>query len=225
MDFTFEPVFRYWIANADQIHAVFETGNSSKLHLNIYFQSGLMAMELSGRPDGRLPHNKASYYHHLLWRFKNSQKNKTPFELNQQDFVQLEQELVLYLIRSLAFMHLHKYTLADQDVKFISRALSFVCKTSRDANTRDYFQQYLDLVRVIEQKALALIQMEKHDYSSATEFLNKGNMLIEKLYKVADDSCTPHSRKDLLSLKQFMLNIPILEPANKTKHHSNHTML
>jgi len=225
LDFTFEPVFRYWIANADQIHAVFETGNSAKLFLTIYFQSGLMRMELSGRPDGRLIHNKASYYHYLLGRSKSSQKNKTPFELNQQDFVQLEQELVLYLIRSLAFMHLHKYALADHDLKFISRTLSFVCKTSHDANTRDYFHQYLDLVRVIEQKALALIQMEKHDYSSATEFLNKGNMLIEKLYKVADDSCTPHSRKDLLSLRQFMLNMPMLQPADKTEHLSNHAML
>jgi len=42
---------------------------------------------------------------------------------------------------------------------------------------------------------------------------------------VADDSCTPHSRKDLLSLKQFMLNIPAVEPADKTAHHSNHAML
>ncbi len=225
MDFSFEPVFRYWIANADQIHAVFATGNSSKRLLNIYFQSGLMHMEPDGRPDGRLPHNKASYYHYLLWQFKKSRQENLPFALSQEDFVQLEQELVLFLIRSLAYMHLHKYALADTDLKFISRTLSFVCKTSTDATTRDYFHQYIDLVQVIKQKALALIQIEKHNYSSATEFLHKGNMLIAKLYKVADDSCTPCSRKDLLSLKQFMLTMPILEPADNTDIRSNHVMV
>jgi hypothetical protein len=225
VDFTFEPVFRYWIANADQIHATFETGNSPKLMLNIYFQSGLMHMDLDGRPDGRSPHNKASYYHFLIWRWKKSQKERTSFALNQDDFVQLEQELVLYLIRSLAYMHLHKYNLANNDLKFITRTLSFVCKTSEDETTRGYFHQYLDLVQVIEQKALALIQMEKRNYSSATQFLNKGNLLIEKLYKVADDSFTPNSRKDLVSLKQFMLNIPIVDPAKTTNIHSTHAVV
>jgi hypothetical protein len=225
VDFTFEPVFRYWIANADQIHAAFETGNTPKPMLNIYFQSGLMHMELEGRPDGRSPHNKASYYHYLIWRWKKSRKDNSPFGLSPQDFVQLEQELVLYLIRSLAYMHLHKYALANLDLKFISRTLTFACKASEDAATSGYFRQYLDLVQVIEQKSLALIQMEKRNYSSATQFLSKGNLMIEKLYKVADDSCTPCSRKDLLSLKQFMLNIPILNPAKTTDIRSTPAMV
>ncbi len=147
---------------------------------------GIWQMQIDGRPDGRRPHGKESffdYYLYLLEEHKKEQGTDEGFKLDEGAFVHLETEALQYYIRRISFFELKEYNNAKRDAERNLRVFDFVRDYAESDEYRLILENYRPFVTSHRIRADVLICLKKGYFDRAIEHIEDGIKEIENFFK------------------------------------------
>ncbi|MCZ6795060.1 MAG: UvrB/UvrC motif-containing protein [Planctomycetota bacterium] len=139
---------------------------------------GIEQYEIDGRPDGRRPAERESWYHHYL---DQAEQSPWEFRLDEDYFDRLRHECMLYYHRYLLFFQVNEYKLCARDTERNLNVLDFTARYS-SPNMCEGLEQYRPYIIRMNHMARALYNIQEDgDVPGALALLREGMDRIEDL--------------------------------------------
>ena len=173
-----------WEFNPDELQVRIVIGDDGNERIQMRVDLGLLQMELSGRPDGRRPHELES----LLDYYENCERTAAAtgrsFSLDHDDCSQLMREGLQYYHRYLSAFHLERFELVARDTERNLRLFAFVVQHASRKGDKLEFDRYRPYVTMMRARARALQALSRGDSSGALVEIDEG---IEGIHQFLRD--------------------------------------
>ncbi len=156
-------------------------GNDQKEKLQLRIDLGLIQMEVTGRPDGRRPHNAESL---LTWHQKKAKRAEAKgesYSLTAEECGELQQEGIQYYHRYISFFQINDFANVIRDTQRNLDLFSFVSHCTDTEEIRWSFEQFRPYVLMMNTRAKAAIRLEKKDFTGALKEIARGRAAIAEV--------------------------------------------
>lgn len=208
MSFDLSDLLRDWPYEPGQLQVRKITGSDGREKLQLRLDMGVLQMEMTGRPDGRLPHGVESEYEYQCERAEQAGKD---FELSEDDVSELQAEGVQYYHRYLALFQLGDWHSVIRDTKRNLDMFTFVAKHAPDDEAAWSVQQFRPYVLMMNTRAKANLAIEKDDVDAAILLVEKGIAKIEKFVKDTNRDGEADA-SEIKSLGEWLAELRKLKP-------------
>ena len=167
-------ILKGWDHDPDEMQVRIVPGDDGREKLQMRIDLGLLQMELSGRPDGRLPDGAESLLDALDIQARKMAAEGDDFTLDPEACASLMREGVQYYHRYIALFHLERYDLVARDTARNLRLFAFVVRHAARPRDRIQFDQYRPYVTMMLARALGLAAVERGDFKQALSRIDEG---------------------------------------------------
>lgn len=172
-------VFKDWDYDPSGVTARLIDGDDGQKKIQMRLDLGVFQMELSGRPDGKRPHDFES----LLDRYRFLRNTSTkPFHLTDDDCAELQQEAVQFYYRYLACFAIREYESVIRDTRHNLEILDLITKYGPSDAVWEYLQ-FKPYVLMMESRALAEKAAQGENYEKAMKEVERGLKTIRKFWE------------------------------------------
>lgn len=168
------PIIAGWDFNPDELQVRMITARDGSEKIQMRIDLGLLQMELSGRPDGDLPHGHESLldYHESKARVAADAGNE--YKLDSTICSQLMREGLQYYHRYLSAFHLQRYDIVTRDTERNLRLFAFVVQHAARQRDKLEFDRYRPYVIMMRTRARALQALNEVDFAQAMREIDEG---------------------------------------------------
>lgn len=188
-----------WPHEPGQIRVRKVMGNDGKEKLQLRIDLGLIQMELAGRPDGLRPHGRESLLQWQSERAIEAEANGSPFTLSAEECGELQQEGIQYYHRYISLFQLGDYAAVIRDTQRNLDLLSFTSRYAQQEEMVWSFEQFRPYVMMMNTRARASMELERHDYGAAIRLIEEGRDRIRETLDARQDSPAQSPEIDFLS--------------------------
>ncbi len=163
-----------WSFHPGQINVRLIRGRNNKTKIQVRLELGVLQMELSGRPDGKRPHNLRSeldYQSGRLNRYMRTHSSADGFTLSARDCQALRQESALFYHRYLSMFILGRYTAVIRDTQHNLDVLDICHKYGGTPRDREYLEQYRPYILMMQGRARGMLALESGFAKTAIAYL------------------------------------------------------
>ncbi len=163
-----------WSFQPGQINVRLIRGRNRKSKIQVRLELGVLQMELSGRPDGRRPHNSRSeldYQFSRLNRHIKAHSSDQDFQLIARDCQALRQESALYYHRYLSMFILGRFDAVIRDTQHNLNVLDLCRKYAASERDRDQLEQYRPYILMMQGRARGMVALEAGYANTALAYL------------------------------------------------------
>lgn len=198
MSLDLNTILKDWSHESGSIKVRKIVGLDGREKLQLRVDLGVLQMELTGRPDGRRPHNCESLLEYHQKRAERAGQKGENYELTPEQCAELQQEGIQYYHRYLSLFQINDFDGVVRDTQRNLDLFSFV----GDHTDREEFswalQQFRPYVLMMNTRAKASILLAQNKFAEAiteiesgretiTEFLQQSNFpeLVSKSSEIA----------------------------------------
>ncbi len=163
-----------WSFHPGQINVRLIRGRNRKSKIQVRLELGVLQMELSGRPDGKRPHNSRSeldYQFSRLNRYVKTHSSDHEFQLVSRDCQALRQESALYYHRYLSMFILGRFEAVIRDTQHNLDVLDLCHKYAASERDRDQLEQYRPYILMMQGRARGMLALEAGYAKTALAYL------------------------------------------------------
>jgi len=187
-----------WPHEPGQVSARKIIGNDGREKLQLRIDLGLIQMEMTGRPDGQRPNGSESLLAWFQERAEEAEQAGEPFALTQEECTDLQNEGIQYYHRYVALFQLGDYPAVIRDTQRNLDLFAFVAEHAERDELADSFTQFRPYVIMMNTRARASIELDRHDIAAAIRQVERGrDKILEALQESAADE--PEGAEPLLS--------------------------
>ncbi len=202
-----------WPHEPGQIRVRKIMGRDGKEKLQLRIDLGLIQMELTGRPDGQRPHGCESYLQWHNERAVEAEAKETAFTLTSEECHELQQEGIQYYHRYISLFQLGDYAGVIRDTQRNLDLLSFTTKYAEQEELAWSFESFRAYVMMMNTRAKASIELDRHDYAAAIEKIEEGRDLIAE--SQASRQGAPTQCPEVEFLNQWLEELRAKRPLSK----------
>ncbi len=183
-----------WSFQPGQINVRLISGRNRKSKIQVRLELGVLQMELSGRPDGKRPHNSRSeldYQFSRLNRHIKTHNSDQDFQLVARDCQALRQESALYYHRYLSMFILGRFEAVIRDTQHNLDVLDMCRKYAASERDREHLEQYRPYILMMQGRARGMVALEAGYAKTALAYL-RGT-----LRKIISAYGQPEARKSM----------------------------
>ena len=193
-------------------------GADGKERIQVRLELGLLQMHCDGRPDGRRPHNKESffdYYKEMLDRYISIHGSDEGFKLDDRMCGELRQEGLLYYNRYLILFQMEDYLRTARDTQRNTRLLDFVHLYASSKEDKMMLEQYRPYVIRMNSAALALYHVDRDRFDEALMTIRKGIEKIKRLAGIESSIFVSERKRSMHMLREMEKEIDQMRPLSK----------
>jgi len=173
-----------WPHEPGQIRVRKIIGNDGKEKIQLRIDLGLIQMETTGRPDGQKPHGFESLLEWYRDRSEQAEARGESFSLGPEECGELQQEGVQYYHRYISLFQLGDYAGVVRDTQRNLDLFTFVSKFADREELGMSFEQFRPYVIMMNTRAKASVELERHDFAAAIRQIERGR---DKILEVMQD--------------------------------------
>jgi len=202
-----------WPHEPGQIRVRKVMGNDGKEKLQLRIDLGLIQMELTGRPDGLRPHGRESLLQWHSERAIEAEAKGAAFHLSTEECGELQQEGIQYYHRYISLFQLGDYPAVIRDTQRNLDLLSFTSRYAPQEEMVWSFEQFRPYVMMMNTRARASIELERHDYGAAITLIEEGRDRIRETLEARPDA--PAQSPEVDFLNQWLEELHSKRPLSK----------
>jgi hypothetical protein len=186
LDFLFEK----WPYEFGEVSARLVRGADGRSVIQLRVEMGILQMECTGRPDGTRPNGFGTFLDSLR---SAAQPAGPPFELDEQQCLEIDREFVQYFHRRIAWLAVRDFDEAVADADHTLALMDFCAEHSPDEAWTDMHEQYRPFVLFHRTQAEALATLARADAAAAIVEIDAGiqrirdALVFDGVPDVADD--------------------------------------
>lgn len=177
MSLDISGVLNSWPFKPGEVNVRRITGDDGRDKIQMRLDLGILQMEVTGRPDGEMPHGFESllaYYRDELAKHHRVTGSSAGFELDSSDCEDLRAESIMYYHRYLAMFVLGDYAAVVADTGSNLELFDFCLAYATDEQDRFYLEQYRPYVQMMHTRAKARLAMDRNRDSEALRIVREG---------------------------------------------------
>jgi len=175
-----DDVLHNWPYEPGVLSARMVTASDGREVVQMRVEMGLLQMEVTGRPDGRRPHDCETYLDYLRDRASRSGRR---FSIRACDRKELDREFVQYYHRRVCWLALRQFDRAIADANHTLAMMDFVRQHCPGDEWAFSHEQYRPFVLMHRTQAAALTCVEEAQPEMAIETIAEG---LEEIHQAFD---------------------------------------
>lgn len=160
-------------------------GADGREKLQMRLDLGLLQMEITGRPDGRRPHDRESfldYFEELLKDYEQENGSTLGFQLSAEQCQELRDEAVMYYHRYLSLFILGDFHAVIRDTARNLRVLDLCGEFGSDEHDRLVLEQYRPYIIMMNTRAAASLEFKDAHFQRALDTVRDGLDRIREFF-------------------------------------------
>jgi hypothetical protein len=210
------PILDGWEYRLGEISARKIMGVDGLVKIQLRLDTGLLQMELHGRPDGKRPYGGASlldYYQTLAQ--EHQREERAAFALTHEDCKALQMESTQYYHRRITFFQLKDYEGAKQDAVHNLQIMDLVKTYASDPQYAQDFEQFRAFVTAHRIRAESLVYLREEKTEEALRCIQEGIEEIEAFIKTSEAPGVMDGAKEIEALKSWAAEIDENRPVSE----------
>lgn len=199
-----EPILYYWLqsANSMRVRRICKVEGRQRLQINLE-NAVFYRLLWSGRPDGMSARGFGSYL--LLYReeVRALHRRGESKALTTQEQRHLEEELLSYFPRALAFLKLGEYKACAQDLHHCMELVRFSYRFSRGCTAAENALEMMPTLHMTYYFALCAMSLEAAQTQRAIYYLDRGVQSIAADYLRISQRSAGGPSEEALRLSSF----------------------
>ncbi len=161
-------------------------GDDGRPRLQVRLELGMMQMEVTGRPDGKRPHDSPSlldYHVERLNAHRTRYGTELGFVLSPNDCRELRDEAALYYHRYLGLFILGEYLATIRDTARNLQAADFCARHATEGHDGVAMEVYRPYLLMMHARASAGLALQEYDYRRALRAIRGGLRRLRRHYR------------------------------------------
>src|SRR5216110_3940592 len=182
MSLDLNSILRDWSHESGSIKVRKITGLDGREKLQLRVDLGVLQMELTGRPDGRRPHNCESLLEYHQKRAARAEEKGEAYELTSEQCAELQQEGIQYYHRYLSLFQINDFAGVIRDTQRNLDLFAFVAEHADREEMIWSFQQFRPYVLMMNTRAKASIFLGEGKFADAMREIEAGRDAIQDFF-------------------------------------------
>lgn len=181
---------------------------------------GILQMNAAGRPDGKHPHGKPSYFDYLQAKLKHfvAENDGTgdEFLLRSKECYKLQQEAIQYHHRYICYLQLEDYANVVRDTERNLKAISFAVQYAPSEEITWNLRQLTPQLLMMRTRATASQWLkQKKNYNQAIRNVQKGLEQLRSFYDSVSRSDLADASGEIRALEIWLEELKDQRPLSK----------
>jgi hypothetical protein len=215
MSLDLENILGDWPHEPGQIKVRKILGNDGREKLQLRIDLGLIQMNVTGRPDGVMPHGCESLYAYHQERARKMLRAGEDFKLSPDECGELQQEGVQYYHRYISLFQLKDYLGVIRDTQRNLDLFSFVSKHTDQEELAWSLEQFRPYVLMMNTRAKASIELDRDDYAAAVRLIEQGRDEINAFYNETNNPEMAAKSPEIGFLEEWLDEVRAKRPLTK----------
>tara|TARA_A100001037_G_C15113087_1_gene620013 strand:- start:948 stop:1703 length:756 start_codon:yes stop_codon:yes gene_type:complete len=186
---------------------------------------GVLQMNSDGRPDGKLPFGKTSYFDHLqekLRAFESEHNGEDAgFELESKECQKLQQEAIQYHHRYICYFQLEDYANVVRDTERNLDAIAFASQYSPSDENIWSLRQLTPQLLMMRTRATAAQFLALEEHGSAIKNVEEGLQQLRDFYESVSRPDLAEDSGELQALATWLEELKDQRPLSKRERLEN----
>src|SRR5262250_2370182 len=183
MSLDLNTILKDWPYESGTVKVRKITGLDGREKLQLRVDLGVLQMEITGRPDGRRPHNCESLLEYHQRRATRAEQKGETYELTPEQCAELQQEGIQYYHRYLSLFQINDFHGVVRDTQRNLDLFDFVdAHTERDELSWT-LQQFRPYVLMMNTRAKASIFLAEGEFQEAIAEIKQGREAIGEFFR------------------------------------------
>lgn len=199
-----EPILYYWLqsANSMRVRRIRMVEGRQRLQINLE-NAVFYRLLWSGRPDGMSARGFSSYLQLYREEERVLRQRGAHKELSAQEQRHLEEELLSYFPRALAFLKLGEYQACAQDLHHCMELVRFSCRFGKGSLAAESALAMMPTLHMTYYFALCAMSLEAGQSRRARHYLDRGVQRIAADYLHISQRSAGGPSEEALRLSSF----------------------
>src|SRR6184192_343058 len=215
MSLDLNSILRDWPHESGSIKVRKIAGLDGREKLQLRVDLGVLQMELSGRPDGRRPHNCESLLEYHQKRAARIEQKGEAYQLTAEQCAELQQEGIQYYHRYLSLFQINDFEGVVRDTQRNLDLFTFVTQhTDRDELSWT-LQQFRPYVLMMNTRAKASILLGQGKFGEAMAEIEKGRDAIADFFQHSNFPELVSKSSEIAFLEEWLEKVKAKRPLSK----------
>lgn len=206
-----------WPYDPNEVRARWIQAEDGSRKLQLRLDLGVFQMEAEGRPDGSRPRGAVSLREFYIELERKSPGNMLPKQLAMEACSELQQEVMQYYYRIMAYHALGDFAGVARDSEHNLDLIDIVSEYAVDDEVAWQFMQLYPYMRMMNARAHAEIGMKKKDYAKAEAAIREAlkdleSFFIENYEPANEDGTSVPPPPELVSLRELLAQVDRRRP-------------
>src|SRR5881398_3259517 len=190
-------------------------GLDGREKLQLRVDLGVLQMELTGRPDGRRPHNCESLLEYHQKRAARAEQKGETYEVTPEQCAELQQEGILYYHRYLSLFQINDFQGVVRDTQRNLDLFTFVTEHI-DRNELSWsLQQFRPYVLMMNTRAKASILLGQGKFPEAVAEIERGRDAIGDFFQDSNFPELVSKSSEIAFLNEWLEEVKTKRPLSK----------
>lgn len=171
-----------WPYDPDEVRARWIQAADGARKVQLRMDLGVFQMEIEGRPDGKRPRGDVSLGDYYVEKERRAPNHLLPEKFDTEACSELQQELMQYYYRIMAFHALGDYEGVVRDSEHNLDLIDLVAEYAVDDEVAWQFMQLYPYMRMMLSRARAELEMAVERFPEAVEVVREGIKDLESFF-------------------------------------------
>src|SRR5256885_3764305 len=215
MSLDLNSILKDWPHENGSIKVRKVAGLDGREKLQLRVDLGVLQMELTGRPDGRRPHNCESLLEYYQRRAARAEGRGETYELTPEQCGELQQEGIQYYHRYLSLFQIDEFEGVIRDTQRNLDLFAFVDEHSEREDLVWSFQQFRPYVLMMNTRARVSILLAEGKFAEAMQEIEKGRDRIIEFYQQSTFPEMEAKSSEIAFLEEWLEEVRAKRPLSK----------
>ncbi len=211
-----------WPYQSNEVSARWILADDGVRKVQLRLDLGVFQMELEGRPDGTRPKGYASLLDHYIEEEMRAPGKTLPSPLDFDACAELQQEVMQYYYRIMAFYALGNYTGVVADSDHNLDLIDIVSEYALDDEVAWQFMQLYPFMRMMNVRARTELELQGGRFDAALTMVREAladleNYFTENYEPTNEDGTPVPPPAEVVSMKDLLEQIELRRPRSATE--------
>jgi tetratricopeptide (TPR) repeat protein len=216
MSFDLSSLLDNWEYQHGQVQVRRFVGDDGVQKLQLRLDLGILQMNVTGRPDGKRPHDRESlldHYRSLLHSHREqNQGDDETFVLDAEDCAKLQQEAVQYHHRELCFFQLEDFEAVLRDTQRNLDLFDLVDEFAETDELAWSLQQFRPQCLMMQIRARAALALKEENHDEAIACIRTGLEDLRNFYQEVNREDLLEQSSEVRSLESWLETVESTRP-------------
>src|SRR5919108_3596847 len=215
MSLDLNTILKDWPHESSSIKVRKITGLDGREKLQLRVDLGVLQMEVTGRPDGRRPHNCESLLEYHQKRASRTEQKGDTYELTPEQCAELQQEGIQYYHRYLSLFQINDFDGVVRDTQRNLDLFTFVAEHTDREEFSWSLQQFRPYVLMMNTRAKASILLATGKFIEAMKEIERGRDAIIEFFQRSNFPELAAKSSEVAFLEEWLQEVRAKRPLSK----------
>src|SRR5437868_10156412 len=215
MSLDLNTILKDWPYESGTVKVRKITGLDGREKLQLRVDLGVLQIEITGRPDGRRPHNCESLLEYHRKRATRSEQKGEAYELSPEQCAELQQEGIQYYHRYLSLFQINDFAGVVRDTQRNLDLFDFVAAHTDHDELSWTLQQFRPYVLMMHTRARASILLAQGKFPEAMTEIQRGRDAIADFFQRSNFPELAAKSSEIAFLDEWLEEVRAKRPLSK----------